>query len=340
MITLTHRGQRLSLLVLAISLLASSPVSAMNPAPNAPQQTASVPVVGGILSSTPRKLAVVAIGIFTVGTLINVLKPVQRVGVVTIEGMMIESGKTVKELQTFFKNPLIKAIVLKINSGGGAPGTSQALYHVVNELKKTYKKPVIAWIENIAASGAYYAACSADIIIASPSAMVGSVGVIGQIWQLKNALKRFDVGKETITSGDYKAFSDPFNAITAEQKAMYQKMCDRTYKRFVTDVQQRRPKLAELPVEEWANGKVFDAEHGLELGMVDLLGSQVTVEQAIKDLTHDTRTVEFVYPPSLPSFMSHLDKQKLAISTMVDEVWDRLEQKMEQSGSVRIKLVG
>ncbi len=274
----------------------------------------------------------------SVGALAHFLKPAQQVGVVSIEGTMTESGKTVKELQAFFKNQAVKAIVLRINSGGGAPGTAQSIYHVVHELKKTYKKPVIAWIENIAVSAAYYAACSADVIVASPSAVVGSVGVIAQIWQLKGALGNFNVEKETITSGDYKASSDPFNVINPEQKAMFQDLCNRTYKRFVSDVQKSRPKLAELPVEEWANGRIFDAEHGLELGMVDLLGSQVTVEQVIKDLTHDEHDIKFIYPPSAPFFMSYLDKQKLALSMMVDEVWNRLEQRVEQFGTARIRL--
>ena len=270
----------------------------------------------------------------------NLLKSTQKVGVVTIEGLMTKSGKTVEELQTFFKNQSIKAIVLKINSGGGAPGTAQAIYHVVHELKKTYPKPVVAWVENMAASGAYYAACSADVIIASPSAIVGSIGVIGQVWQLKNIFKRFDIEQEIITSGDYKAFGSPLNAITDEQKAMYQDVCNSTYQRFISDVQQSRPKLAERSVEEWANGRIFDADRGIKLGLVDLLGSQITVEQTIKDLTQDIRDITFAYPSPTPFFMSHLDKQKLMFSTMVDSMWDRLEQKIEHSGNLRIKLIG
>jgi len=265
-------------------------------------------------------------GILLAPRVINFLKPVQQVGVISIEGVMKESAKTVKELQTFFKNPRIKAIVLRINSGGGAPGTAQAIYHVIRTLKKAHNKPVIAWVENVAASGAYYAACAADVIIASPSAMIGSVGVIAQVWQLKGVLNNFNVTKETITSGDYKAWSDSSNTMTAEQKAMLQEICDRTYKRFITDVQTSRPKLSELPIEEWANGRVFDAEYSLELGMVDLLGSQITVEQTLKDATHDERNISFVYPAPTPFFVSYLDKQKLAVSMIADELWNRFEQ--------------
>lgn len=300
-------------------------------------------LVSGMFHTAPThtvevpKWALIPAGIFAVSAVAhaaNSLKQVQRVGVVTIEGVMKESSKTIDELQSFFKNNAIKAIVLKINSGGGAAGTAQAIYHVINELKKTHPKPVIAWVENVAASGAYYAACAADVIIATPSAVVGSVGVIAQVWQLKNLLKRFDISKEIITSGDYKASFDSWNEMTSEQKTMYQELCNNTYKRFVGDVQECRPRLQELPIEEWADGKIFDAERGLALGMVDVLGSQLTVEQTIKTLTKNNQEILFVFPPSLPLFMRNLDQQKLAVATLIDELFNRVEQKIAQSRCV------
>lgn len=275
-----------------------------------------------------------------VGAVLNLLKPVQRVGVVTIEGTMTESGKTVKELQAFFKNPLIKAIVLKINSGGGAPGASQAIYQAVRELKKVYKKPVIAWVENVAASGAYYAACSADVIVAAPSAMVGSVGVIAQVWQLKSLMKKFDVGHEILTSGAYKASGNQFNEMTPEQRAMHKELLDSVYQRFIADVRQGRPQLAERPVEEWADGRIFDADRGLKLGMVDRIGSQITIEQVVKELTKDPREIELVFPVAAPSFLRSMgNKQELAVSA-VDAAFDRLEQRLGEAAQVRMQLIG
>lgn len=118
---------------------------------------------------------------------------------------------------------------------------------------------------------------------------------------------------------------------------MLQELSNTIYKRFISDVQACRPQLQELAIEEWANGKIFTAEQGLALGMVDILGSQYTVEQTIKTLTKDDHEISLVFP-SAPTFMYHMDKQKLAINALVDAFWNRLEQKIQQSGHVSVSL--
>ncbi len=292
-------------------------------------------------------IAVTAGAALLVKTLTNMRK--SSIGIVSIDGTISASSVTVHQLRTFFQDSSIAAIVLKINSGGGAPGASQCIFNTINELREKHNKPVIAWVENIAASGAYYIAAAADAIIAAPSAMIGSIGVrMGAFFELKDFLADYKIKSHILTAGTYKAAGDMFETMTPEQKASLQEMLDSTYKRFVSDVQSARSGLTEKESSLWANGKVFDADTALALGLIDAVGSQLTVEETIKSLLAtknktNKRELNWIYPPktvrNIFGGTFELPDNRSYIEIAVDKVCDRVEAKLEEKQALRTELM-
>lgn len=220
-----------------------------------------------------------------------------KVGVVPIRGLIVDSNRYVKELKKFFKDPSIKAIVLKIDSPGGAPGTAQAVFQEVKALKHQYVKPVIAYSENLCASAAYYIACSADHIITQSSSLVGSIGVYMGYPNLQEFIEQYKIKYTTIQTGDYKTAGMIFKDLTPQQRAMFQSITDDTYQQFVKDVASRRPKVASADPKKWADGKVFTGKQAFDLGLVDELGSLSTVIKTIKCKVQVDEDITWVYPP-------------------------------------------
>lgn len=304
--------------------------------------------------SVENKIVIGYLGTIVIGagaallakTLANLRK--SSVGIVSIDGTISASSLTVHQLRTFFEDKTIAAIVLKINSGGGAPGASQCIFNTINELRAKHNKPVIAWVENIAASGAYYIASAADTIIAAPSAMIGSIGVrMGAFFELKDFLADYKIKSHILTAGTYKAAGDMFETMTPEQKASLQEMLDSTYKRFVSDVQSARSGLAEKESSLWANGKVFDADTALSLGLIDAVGSQLSVEETIKALLAtknkvNKKEINWVYPAKTITTIFggtfEMPDKRSYIEIAIDKVCDRVEAKIEEKQALRTEL--
>ncbi len=220
-----------------------------------------------------------------------------KVAVVPIKGLIIDATHYTKELKKFFKDPSIKAIVLKIDSPGGAAGTAQAVFQEIKAFKHQYMKPVIAYSENMCTSAAYYIAAAADHIIMQSSTMVGSIGVFIGYPNLQEFIEQYKIKYTTIQSGDYKTAGMMFKDLTPQQKTMFQSITDDTYLQFTKDVASRRPKVASADPKKWADGKVFTGRQALELGLIDELGSLSTVIKAIKCKVQVDEEIEWVYPP-------------------------------------------
>ena len=206
-----------------------------------------------------------------------------KVAVLSINGELKNSEYYVKHLRDFFSDTKIKAILLNIECPGGASGTSQAIFNEILELKKQYAKPVIVSVENICASGGYYIACAADYIIATPSAIIASIGVCIQHPQLKEFLEQFKIKYDFTKSGKYKTAGNMFTDLTDDQKQMFQELSDNVYKQFVNDVKQRRPQLASIDEKKWADGRIITGDMAKELGLIDEIGSNSTAIRVIKE---------------------------------------------------------
>lgn len=233
----------------------------------------------------------------------NLIKEKTKVGIVPFKKVLKDSEPYIKNLTEFFKNPSIKAVILKMDCGGGAAGTSQTIFNEILALKKKYPKPVIVFVENVCASGAYYIACAADTIIASPSAFVGSIGVYIPHPELKEFIEQFKVKYSVIKTGTYKTVGDPFLQDTPEQRALLQSLTNSTYEQFIKDVAENRTgKLALSNASTWAEGKIFTGTQALPLGLVDKIGSPSTVEDDLRTRIAIVGEIDWIKAPEPSRF--------------------------------------
>lgn len=212
----------------------------------------------------------------------KMVAPKTKVAVVVISGVIQDSTVIVDQIKTFFERDDIKAIVLKIDSPGGAPGTAQTVHYVIRSLSQRYGKPIVAWIENIGTSAAYYIASAADYIICTPSALVASVGVISQFPYLKDFIEQFKAQYIVVTAGKYKGMGNPYLELTPEQRQAFEEHLKEVHERFIQDVLAARPQLLDRERVLWAEGQPIHGEKALELGLVDKLGSSLEVEEYLK----------------------------------------------------------
>ena len=226
------------------------------------------------------------------------VEPHTKVGYLEIRGLVDDASKYTKQLQPLFKDNDIKAILIKIESLGGVAGSSEALFNEIMNMKKEHPKQIAVLVENVCASGAFWVACSADHIVASPVAWVGSIGAYIQSFRLKEFINYHNIKYESPKAGAYKNVTDPFVDVTPEQTAMLQTLCDQTYQEFTQTVAHRRSnKLSLNTVNEWANGKIFTGRQALELGLVDELGSKSNAVTWLKEKALIEGKIEWVSPP-------------------------------------------
>jgi protease IV len=247
------------------------------------------------------------------GLLINVgkqysqlLEPKTHVGVIELDGVLTDSNPISTQLTKLFKDPNIKAIMLKIDCNGSSAGTGYAIYHEIIELKKKFHKPVIALIENICASGGYWIACATDHIIAPSTAIVGSIGVTFQyLFEFPKLLEQYNIGYNSITAGKYKAIGDHFKTMTDDEISLLQALIDDTYKQFTQSVAQSR-NLPMDTVNNWANGKIFTGHQAQELGLIDQIGSLQDAIEIIKQKALVIGDIKWVKQPSSRGLLHYL----------------------------------
>ena len=198
------------------------------------------------------------------------------VGLIYIEGPIGISGASAsvdsRAIIDFIKQaeatPSVKAIVLYINSPGGAVVPSAEMYRAIREATK----PVVAVMGDVAASGGYYIAAGADKIIAHPATITGSIGVYGQMINAAELFEKLGIEGVIIRSGDAKAAGNWFEHPTAEQLAVEQAIVDEMHEMFIQDVAAGRGK-PETEIRRLADGRPYTGKQALELGLVDALGN-------------------------------------------------------------------
>ena len=196
-------------------------------------------------------------------------------------GGEIVGSQVVSDLDELADNDDVKAVVLRINSGGGSAYASEQMLRAVQELRK--KKPVVVSMSGMAASGGYYMSCMADYIVAEPTTLTGSIGIFGVVPDASGLMKEklglhFDVVK-TNESADFGSMGRPFNA--AESQAM-QTYVEHGYDLFLSRVAEGR-KLSKEQVDSIAQGRVWTGAQALGIGLVDTLGGlDDAIEQAAK----------------------------------------------------------
>ena len=166
----------------------------------------------------------------------------------------------------------VKAIVLRINTPGGTVTASDILYHELEELKKTRKIPIVASIMDLGTSGGYYVAMAADRIVAHPSSVTGSLGVIMLTLNASGLMEKIGVQADAITSGPYKSMGSPFRAMTEQDRAIFQSVIDSFYVRFLRVIEEGRPNLTPETIRQLADGRIYSATQARDHGLIDMIG--------------------------------------------------------------------
>ncbi len=192
-----------------------------------------------------------------------------KIAVVSVKGVIIDSSSTIEELKQYRKNSAIKAIILRVDSPGGAVVPSQEIYE---EIKRTTKvKPVVVSMGSVAASGGYYISCPATKIIANPGTLTGSIGVLMELPNIKGLLDKIGVKSEIVKSGKYKDITSPFKPLQQDEREVLQKLIDDVHEQFIKAVSEGR-KIPLENIKRIADGRVFTGIKAKELGLVDEIG--------------------------------------------------------------------
>jgi protease-4 len=194
----------------------------------------------------------------------------EKVAIIEIRGVIIDPQPVVEKLVKLRKNEKVKAIVLRIDSPGGAVGPAQEIYAEVRKVQK--EKKVLVSVGSVAASGGYYIACGADKIMANPGSITGSIGVIVESLNVEELLNKLGLKSVVVKSGKVKDMGSPFRPMTDEEKKLLQGVLDSVHEQFIRAVAEGR----NLPLEkvrELADGRIFSGEQARALGLVDELGN-------------------------------------------------------------------
>jgi protease-4 len=201
-----------------------------------------------------------------------------RVAIVELDGIIIDVDDVVRELKADRENPTVRAVVLRINSPGGVVGPTQELHDAVLRLRKA-GKPVVASLGAVAASGGYYVAVACDQIYANPGTLTGSIGVIMQLANVEQLMKKVGVNYVVVKAGAYKDIGNIGRAMTPEERRVLQTLLDDIHGQFIAAVAAGR-KLEREDVARFADGRVFSGAQARDLKMVDALGGLEDAVQA------------------------------------------------------------
>jgi protease-4 len=208
-----------------------------------------------------------------------------QIAIIEVEGMLInaKSGGFLQptenplsvftqELDTAERDDAVKAVVLRVNSPGGTVTTSDAMYELVTRFRQRTRKPVVASCQEVCASGAYYVSCAADKIVAQPTTVVGSIGVIFNTFEFSGTMAKIGASSEAIKSGPLKDMGSPFKPLTDPERRVMQGIVDEYYGRFLEVLREHRTLKDESMFKLATDGRVFSGRRAKEIGLVDETG--------------------------------------------------------------------
>jgi protease-4 len=201
----------------------------------------------------------------------------KRIALVKLQGIILDSRKTVTQLERYAEDNRVKAIVLRVDTPGGGVAASQEIYQEIKRLREEKKKLVVVSMGSVAASGGYYVACAADHIVANPGTVTGSIGVIVEWYNYGGLLDWAGLKPEVIKSGPLKDIGSPARPMTDEERQFLQGMVDRLYNQFVGAVVAGRAGkqgLDEAKIRAFSDGRVFTGDEAVETGFADELGDE------------------------------------------------------------------
>ena len=234
-----------------------------------------------------------------------------KIAMIEVEGMLANArvggflqptenplSNFAQQLERAEQDKDVKAVVLRVNSPGGTVTTSDAMYELVSRFRARTHKPVVASLQEVAASGAYYVSLASDRIVAQPTSVVGSIGVIFNTFNFEGTMNKIGARSEAIKSGPLKDMGSPFKPLTTEERQVMQGMVDEYYARFVTLVTEHRAIQDKETLRIVTDGRVFSGARAKELGMIDDLGLLEDAIETARKLARapDAKVIQYKRP--------------------------------------------
>ncbi len=207
-----------------------------------------------------------------------------KIGVVDLEGVILNPKDVVEQLRKFAEDSSIKAIVLHVDSPGGGAAASEEIYREVLRIRDKKKKTIVASIGTVGASGAYYVSSATNKIFADDASIVGSIGVIAEWYNYEELLKWAKLQAITLKAGEFKDTGSPTRPMTPEERAYMQSLIDNMHTQFIHSVAVGR-KMKDDQVRALANGKVWTGQEAVPLKLVDQIGDfRAAIEDTAKSV--------------------------------------------------------
>jgi protease IV len=185
-----------------------------------------------------------------------------------------------EELDQAAQDDHVRAVLVRINSPGGTVTASDTVFHEIMDFKAKHHVAVVAQMLDMATSGAYYVALAADEIVASPTTVTGSIGVVMYGVNLSGLLHKLGIADQTLKAGAHKDMGSPLRAMTPRERQLLQGVLRQMQQRFLTVVRERRPNLSAATLSQIADGRILTADQALQDGLVDRIGY---LPDALKD---------------------------------------------------------
>jgi protease-4 len=198
-----------------------------------------------------------------------------KIGVVDLEGVIMDPNQTVEQLRKFAEDDSIKAIIIHVNSPGGGVAASEEIYRQVKRIRDENKKYIVSVIETVGASGAYYVSSATNKIYADNGSVVGSIGVIAEWVNYGDLMRWAKLKPEVLKVGEFKDTGDPTRELTPAERQYLQGLIDNMYGQFVSAVAEgRHTKVADIkPI---ADGRVWTGQQALGMHLIDQIADYRT----------------------------------------------------------------
>lgn len=226
----------------------------------------------------------------------------------------ITSKRYVKEIEKLKNDDKVKAVVFRVNSGGGSAYASEQIWKAITDLKA--KKPVVVSMGGLAASGGYYISCNASKIVAQPNTLTGSIGIFGMFPNIEGLTKKIGLSYDNVKTNKFADFGDISRPMREDEKVVFQNYINEGYDLFLTRCSEGRG-IAKDSLDKIAQGRVWTGNQALKIGLVDAIGGiETAIEEAVKLAKLENYSVNS-YPEKTDFFDSLLLSGKDDLATRV-----------------------
>lgn len=218
-----------------------------------------------------------------------------------LEGVIMDSTRFLRQLDEYADDKKVRAIVVEINSPGGAVGPSQEIYSELKKVKAELKKPIVVVANGVMASGGYYVAVAADKILVQPGTLTGSIGVIMGFMNLEKLYDWAKVERYSLSTGKFKDSGAEYRAMREDEKQLFQELLSGVWKQFKTAVAEGRNLKPEI-VNEYADGRILTGEQAVQLGFADQFGTRKDAYDLAAELAGLGKDYELFDAPKVRSW--------------------------------------